>query len=60
MQIRVSGDGRMDSSENGWNKPEEVFVRGKMILQTMGLGVPQTVEFYLELRKMQIQESIGF
>ena len=24
----------------------------------MGLGIPQTVEFYLELRKMQIKESI--
>lgn len=35
----------------------EIFAR-KNDLTTMGLGIPQTVEFYLELRKMQIQESI--
>ena len=35
----------------------EIFAR-KDDLTTMGLGLPQTVEFYLELRKMQIQESI--
>lgn len=35
----------------------EIFAR-KDNLTTMGLGIPQTVEFYLELRKMQIQESI--
>lgn len=35
----------------------EIFAR-KDDLTTMGLGIPQTVEFYLELRKMQIQESI--
>ena len=35
----------------------EIFTR-KDDLTTMGLGLPQTVEFYLELRKMQIQESI--
>ena len=35
----------------------EIFAR-KDDLTTMGLGIPQTVEFYLELRKMQLQESI--
>mgnify|MGYP004567550011 FL=1 len=35
----------------------EIFAR-KDNLTTTGLGIPQTVEFYLELRKMQIQESI--
>ncbi|MDY5244107.1 MAG: energy-coupling factor transporter ATPase [Anaerobutyricum soehngenii] len=35
----------------------EIFAR-KDDLTTTGLGIPQTVEFYLELRKMQIQESI--
>ena len=35
----------------------EIFAR-KDDLTTMGLGIPQPVEFYLELRKMQIQESI--
>ena len=35
----------------------EIFAR-KDDLTTMGLGIPQTVEFYLELRKMQIQENI--
>ena len=35
----------------------EIFAR-KDDLTTMGLGIPQTVEFYLELRKMQIQECI--
>ena len=35
----------------------EIFAR-KDDLTTMGLGIPQTVEFYLELRKMQIKESI--
>ena len=35
----------------------EIFAR-KDDLTTTGLGLPQTVEFYLELRKMQIQESI--
>ena len=35
----------------------EIFAR-KDDLTTKGLGIPQTVEFYLELRKMQIQESI--
>ena len=35
----------------------EIFAR-KDDLTTMGLGIPQSVEFYLELRKMQIQESI--
>ena len=35
----------------------EIFAR-KNDLTTMGLGIPQTVEFYLELRKMQIKESI--
>lgn len=35
----------------------EIFAR-KDDLTTTGLGIPQTVELYLELRKMQIQESI--
>ena len=35
----------------------EIFAR-KDDLTTMGLGIPQPVEFYLELRKMQIQECI--
>ncbi|MSU83147.1 energy-coupling factor transporter ATPase [Anaerobutyricum soehngenii] len=35
----------------------EIFAR-KDDLTTTGLGISQTVEFYLELRKMQIQESI--
>lgn len=35
----------------------EIFAR-KDDLTTTGLGIPQTVEFYLELRKMQIQLSI--
>ena len=35
----------------------EIFAR-KNDLTTMGLGIPQTVEVYLELRKMQIKESI--
>lgn len=35
----------------------EIFAR-KDDLTKMGLGIPQTVEFYLELRKMQIKESI--
>lgn len=35
----------------------EIFAR-KDDLRTMGLGIPQPVEFYLELRKMQIQECI--
>ena len=35
----------------------EIFAR-KDDLTTMGLGIPQTVEFYLEVRNMQIQECI--